>query len=111
MGAPLGHPKRGGRKKGTPNKVKKSVDDICAEYGFDPIRGMIELLNEPGATRDQRITLTKELAKYVHPQKRALEVSGNIDLNLVERAKQLEALPEENLIELLTSEYQKLEDK
>jgi hypothetical protein len=70
-----------GRKKGTPNKMTQSVMDICAEMGFDPVRGLVQLALT-AEDESNRVTAHKELMKYIYPQRKAVEHSGTIDTGL-----------------------------
>ena len=70
-----------GRKKGTPNKMTQSVIDICAEMGFDPVRGLVQLALT-AEDESNRVTAHKELMKYIYPQRKAVEHSGTIDTGL-----------------------------
>ncbi|KKM77978.1 hypothetical protein LCGC14_1364640 [marine sediment metagenome] len=79
------HPKAG-RKKGTVNKSQLAVREICAELGANPIEFMaLVMLDKLPKTKtiyevtlEMRINCAKELAKYIFPQLRSLEVSGAI---------------------------------
>lgn len=100
MARPKGVPKSGGRQKGTPNKDKKTLEEKCLELGFDPFeilahfaKGDWKALGYESPTRvigyskdhgsieadvitpELRQSSAKEAAKYVHPQKKAVEHS------------------------------------
>lgn len=70
-----GTPKTGGRKKGTLNKSKQTVEDICQLMGYDPIRALIKIAQTSNDVAVQA-SCAKEVAKYVYPVKKAVEVSG-----------------------------------
>jgi tyrosyl-tRNA synthetase len=72
-----GGPKYGGRQKGTPNKRSWSAIEICEKNGYDPIQELITISKETGS-RDLKASIAKEVAKYVYPQRKALEHSGEI---------------------------------
>lgn len=78
-------PEGSGRAKGTPNKIKtemiKSVEETCREVGFDPIKALI-FLAARSAREDIKMQASRELLKYIQPQKRSVEITGNVDLNL-----------------------------
>ena len=71
--------KTGGRAKGTPNKTRINAQAIADEVGIDPLRvlmlaakGDSDALGEK-ITLDQRISAAKEAAKYLYPQRKAIE--------------------------------------
>lgn len=70
--------KFGGRKKGTPNKKTQGVAEKIEALGCDPIKGMIEVANL--ALQDKDLALAgnmfKELAQYIAPKRKSVEVSG-----------------------------------
>ena len=60
-----GHPKIGGRKRGTPNKIALiRADDLLLELDINPIQKLIEIAESDEASIDQRINCYKEIAKY-----------------------------------------------
>lgn len=79
--------KTGGRKKGTPNKRSEPLIALCerAAPGFDPVAWMTALAAGTATEvvdgkevlidvpLELRVQCAKEVAKYRHPQKRAVE--------------------------------------
>jgi hypothetical protein len=43
---------------------------------YDPLRAMIEMANEPDADPGLRFAAHKEVAGYIYPKRKAVEVSG-----------------------------------
>lgn len=95
-----------GRKKGTPNKRSQEVAEKIKAMGCDPIEGMarIALQAEQEASECEKFqerkdalslagSMYKELAQYVAPKRRAVEVSSDPDQPL--NAK-IEILPVAN---------------
>ena len=70
--------RRGGRQKGTPNKKTTAIQDKLDKHGCDPIEQMAKLAMECIAEGDRATAtgLLKELAQYVVPKRKAIEVSG-----------------------------------
>lgn len=70
--------RRGGRQKGTPNK---RTAEIVERLEKEDIVG--SLLNIAKTTKDENIKVTvyKELMKYVYPQRKAVEMSADVDIN------------------------------
>lgn len=68
MALPKGHPKYGGRKKGTPNK-RTLAEAACERAGIDPF----DLLVKHATNGD--IGAVIQLCKHIEPPKKALEVA------------------------------------
>jgi len=111
--------KTGGRKKGTPNKKTQEVIERLKELGCDPIEGMAKIAmgvspcvscEESGfikAEEEKEVCpncnglgvlessielkgqMYKELAQYIAPKRKAVEISGDIEnpftISLIER--------------------------
>jgi len=71
---PKGLPKTGGRKKGTPNKATYPVAELCEKLGCNPIEALIAFCKSQHP--DFRFAAAKELAQYLHPKRKAVELSG-----------------------------------
>lgn len=71
--------KKGGRAKGTSNKATRDVIEKLEALGCDPITGMAEIAALARKSGDLSLagSMYKELAQYVAPKRKALEVSGN----------------------------------
>jgi len=70
--------------------IRQQVRKLCLDENYDPLREMIILAKDPSTSLDNRITLHKELAQYVSPKLKAVEltaeVSGGIQVNVVKYA-------------------------
>jgi hypothetical protein len=75
-GRPKGIPKTGGRKAGTPNKIRSRAAELMNEYGFDPLRGMMAIASDPKNDLAIRARMYAELAQYAYPKLRQVEHSG-----------------------------------
>lgn len=76
----VGHKKHGGRKKGSVNKRTRAlmaVEQLCEEKGFNPFEAMLELA-QTARSQETRLNALKEICKYIQPQKKAIEHSGEI---------------------------------
>lgn len=75
-------PINSGRKKGTPNKDKKELRDrLNAEFpNYDPLLSLAAIGNDPKTPLEMKITCHKEIAKYIHPQRKAVEIANDIEL-------------------------------
>jgi len=59
--------------------VNKPILDTLEEEGVDPIRIMAKFASgELAEDADQQLAAAKELAQYVHPKKRSLDVNKEI---------------------------------
>lgn len=89
MAAPKGHPKWGGRKKGTPNKVKSGLSEKLEASGKDPFQTLMDLLDHSEA--GIRLSAAKELAQYLEPKRKAIEMKmdGEVQHELSEDIKAL----------------------
>lgn len=67
--------KTGGRQKGTPNKRSLDVAEKLAALGCDPISGMAMIAMSQENEISLRARMFIELAQYIHPKRKALDVS------------------------------------
>lgn len=74
-----GRVKTGGRQAGTPNKASLDVQARLAALGCDPIEGMALLAMDAGNTPELRGKMFSELAQYVAPKRKAVEVTVRED--------------------------------
>lgn len=77
MGFKPGHKRVGGRKPGTPNKNSLDLHAKCEAKGIDPFEKLLEYLEFPGEP-NIRLQAIKEICKYLYPQRKAIEHSGEI---------------------------------
>lgn len=71
--------RRGGRKKGVPNKKTQDVAEKIQKLGCDPIEGMINVANLALQEKDLALAgnMYKELAQYIAPKRKAVEITGD----------------------------------
>ena len=72
---PIGY-KTGGRAPGTPNKRTQEAAQILDELGCNPIRGMAEIAMSESHPIELRARMFMELAHYVYPKRKAVDVYG-----------------------------------
>lgn len=65
--------RRGGRAKGTPNKITTDVAAKLAAIGCDPLLGMAHIAMDESVPIEVRLRGYSELAKYVSPQRKAVD--------------------------------------
>src|SRR5918911_2245956 len=68
--------RRGGRRRGSPNRRTAEVAERLAALGCDPIEGMASIAMDPSNTPELRARMFAELAQYVAPKRKAVEHSG-----------------------------------
>lgn len=68
--------KTGGRTAGTPNRRTAEVAERLAALGCDPIEGMAALAMDDSNPPELRGRMFAELAQYVAPKRKALDVSS-----------------------------------
>lgn len=70
--------KTGGRAKGTPNKRTLDIQQRLDELKCDPIEGMARLAQDENASPELRGRMFSELAQYVAPKRKAVDLSGTL---------------------------------
>jgi hypothetical protein len=75
-----GNPKTGGRTKGQKNKVSELVRDRLKELKCDPIEQLVIIARQAQENDDLQLAgaMYKELAAYVAPKLRPMELTENI---------------------------------
>ena len=79
MSRPRGLPKTGGRVSGTPNKKTDELAAKLADLGCDPIEGLARIAEDPATKPELKIRCYAELAQYVHPKRKAMELGSGKD--------------------------------
>lgn len=68
--------RRGGRVKGTPNKITDDIVEKLKSLRCDPIEGMARIAADNENPPELRGRMYSELAQYVAPKRKAVEHSG-----------------------------------
>lgn len=97
--------KWGGRKKGTPNKDVKSLEARADAMGVDFWDLLTEIARDPSHPR--HFDAVKEGCSYLYAKRKAIEVSGDFDPELIEMAKTVSSLPKEELLRIIAQEMGK----
>ncbi len=94
-----GTPRVGGRDKGTPNKktvaLQERVKKFMQQQGiknFDPLVALAGIAVDKATPLKLKVESLKELAQYLHPKRRAVEVSGEQTINVQEKEKKLKEI-------------------
>lgn len=106
MAHPRGTPKppTSGRKKGTPNKVTQSIQQFFDDNGIFIPEKIIELM--PELEPRDRMKAWLEVAQYVYPKRKAIEVTGKDGepVKITQIKPELAILTDEELKALLISD-------
>ena len=74
-----GTPKTGGRIAGTPNRKTTEIMELMDSLGCNPIEGMATIALDMNNPPDLRGRMHAELAQYIYPKRKAMELSGSVD--------------------------------
>ncbi len=69
-----------GRKKGSVNKKSQALSELLEEAypDYDPVLQLAGIAQDEGVEMSLRIQAAKEVAKYTHPQLRAVDVNASV---------------------------------
>ena len=78
-GRPKGQPKSGGRKPGAQNQMQRDLAELLHESfpGYDPVHAMAAIANDERNDLTIRLQASKEVARYVRPALRSMEIKGD----------------------------------
>jgi len=78
-------------RKGIPNKPKRRLLQILEEQypGWHPVTQLAGIANDESNDLRTRMDAAKEVAQYVTPKLKAIEIQGNTDTSLSELLQQL----------------------
>lgn len=72
--------KTGGRTKGTPNKKTTDVQQLLENLNCNPIEGMARIAENIEIDISIRLNAYKEIAQYMFPKRRAVDLNASIDV-------------------------------
>ncbi len=106
---PKGSPKTigSGRKAGTPNKNTMDLMQKCADKGVDIFDELL-LIAMTTLTPMDRFRYFSDIAQYIYPKRKALEVDANVNMDLAKKAQEYSELPKEEQIQLMEEEIKRL---
>lgn len=76
-----GRPPGSGRKPGQKNKMpalRQSIQEYCESIGYDPLRAMADIANDPANGITIRLDAHKTLARYMYPYLSSIEHTGAV---------------------------------
>lgn len=96
-------PEGAGRRKGIPNKWTKPLFDICTEIGIDPFREMVIAASKI-TNYKEKVDACEKVCQYLHPKRKAIEHTANVDPAILEAAEALSSLSVEELKKIIKEE-------
>ena len=60
---------------GTPNRRTQEIQQLLESLGHNPIEAMVQIANNPKASLELRERMTAELATYLYPRRKAMEIA------------------------------------
>lgn len=72
--------KTGGRQKNTPNKRTTDIQTMLEALGCNPIMGLANIAENESHDISIRLSAYKELAQYVAPKRKAVELSASVEV-------------------------------
>lgn len=77
--------RRGGRKKGVPNKTNAEREAAIRASGLTPLDYLLEVMRDETKPEQLRQDAAKAAAPYVHPKLSSVEVKGDPDHPMEQR--------------------------
>jgi hypothetical protein len=87
-GRPIGLPKTGGRKKGTPNRATLTLVEKLDGVGCDPVVELAKIAMDEKNPIEIRVRCLSEILPYLYPKRKPVDVSTdqsvifNVNTNL-----------------------------
>jgi hypothetical protein len=72
--------KTGGRIKGTPNKKTTDIQQLLENLNCNPIEGMARIAENIEIDIGIRLNAYKELAQYMFPKRRAVDLNASVNV-------------------------------
>lgn len=66
----------------TPSEMRMRIIELCNGKKYDPIASLIDMVQNDALEPDTKVAIHRELAQYVAPKIKAIEVTGDVDLNI-----------------------------
>jgi hypothetical protein len=76
-GRPIGLPKTGGRKKGTPNRATLTLKEKLDAMGCDPLLGFAKIAMNEKNDVEIRMQCFSQIAPYVYPKLKPVDTSSD----------------------------------
>ncbi len=74
---------RGGRKAGTPNKKTLDLFAQCDAMNINPFDELLKIAADDMIKTDLRLQALKEVASYLYPKRKSVEISNEEDKGFV----------------------------
>lgn len=72
--------KTGGRIKGTPNKRTTDIQEMLESLGCSPLESMAKIADDENVDVAIRLSALKDLASYLYPKRKAVELNASVDI-------------------------------
>lgn len=112
MAWPKGKPRPpgAGRKAGTPNKSSLDLVQKCIDRGIDVFDELLQIAMTETNPLD-RFKMFSEIAQYIYPKRKALEVEANVNMDLARKAEEYASLDKHEQIKLMEAEIKRLKEE
>jgi hypothetical protein len=97
MAKPLGSPKTGGRKKGTPNRKTQELEEVLRKNKLDVVGELKALM--PKVSPEKQADILLSLMNYIYPKRKAVEIQQEdqahphcIEIEIVSTQKNVNSL-------------------
>jgi hypothetical protein len=94
-GRPIGLPKTGGRKRGTPNRATVVLREKLAALGCDPAEELVKIAQDSKTTAESRVHIYSTLMPYLYPRRKLIDDSDEERMSL-----NMQAISPEEALEL-----------
>jgi hypothetical protein len=90
-----GHPRYGGRKPGSKDKLVAAREEACLRTGQSPIAFLTEVFRNPTEPTSVRVSAAQTLCQYIYPKLSSVDVNGRDGQPLVVQVLRFSDLPDE----------------
>lgn len=66
----------------TPTEIRARISTVLSHYRYDPIQELVRIAQGADTPMDTKVAIAKELAKYVAPQLKSLDVHVEGEMNI-----------------------------
>ena len=76
-GRPVGLPKTGGRKKGTPNRATLELRERLAALGCEPAEELVKIAQDSKTSVETKVQIFSTLMPYLYPKRKVVDDSND----------------------------------
>jgi hypothetical protein len=93
-GRPIGLPKTGGRKRGTPNRATVVLREKLAALGCDPAEELVKIAQDSKTLVESKVHIYSTLMPYLYPKRKLIDDSdeerGSVNVQAISPEEALE---------------------